>query len=97
MRTAGPREGLRELEFSDVINAAARSDVISAVEFSDVIKAVEHPDVINTVESVSGSNKCVKASESFDIFEALAEAKGGLDKAEARLDRLEGVTNLSLS
>ena len=94
---AGPREGLRELEFPDVINAAARPDVINAVEFPDVIKAVERPDVINTVESVSGSNKYVKASESFDIFEASAEAKGGLDKAEARLDRLEGVTNLSLS
>ena len=60
MRTAGPREGLRELEFSGVINAAARSDVINAVEFSDVIKAVERPDVINTVESVSGSNRYVK-------------------------------------
>ena len=94
---AGPREGLGELEFPDVINAAEFADVINAVEFPDVIKAVEFPDVINTVKSVSDSNKYVKASESYDIFEASAEAKGGLDKAEARLDRLEGVTNLSLS
>ena len=65
---AGPREGPRELEFPDVINAAEFPDVINAVEFPDVIKVVEFPDVINTVESVSDPNKHVKASESFDIF-----------------------------
>ena len=36
-------------------------------------------------------NKYVSTFESHDIFEASAEAKNSLDKAEARLDRLEGV------
>ena len=47
----------------------------------------------DTAKSVAGlkSNKYFKAPESYDAFEASAEAKGGLDRAEARLDRLEGV------
>ena len=104
---AGLRERLGELEAPDVINAAECPDVIIAVEYPDVINAVKYPGVINAVEcsdvikAVEGSdvihtvmNKYVSTSESHDIFEASAEAENSLDKAEARLDRLEGVVSV---
>ena len=80
---------INAVKYPGVINAVECPDVINAVECSDVIKAVEGSDVIHTV-----MNKYVSTSESHDIFEASAEAENSLDKAEARLDRLEGVVSV---
>ena len=55
----------------------------------------DEEDVIETVGNVVGIlNKSFKALKSRDAFESSAEAKDGLAKAEARLDRLEGAVSM---